>query len=295
MEWQVSQNYYESGLPYFDINGDGFPELTKYLGNSLTFYDGLQNWSIIWSLNAPNYDELLLWDLYEINGNKTALCLATLIINQVSTTVQAYSVFNNTPLWTSPEMEGYYSNVVITDLNRQDGDEILIGVNIWNESGANYTSRFYILNGETGNMDYQSILFSGYMYGPNVGDCDGDGVKEIFINIYEADNTSILYVFGYESPNKTVYNENTVSMMDAVYPNPANNQFSIPFTIKEPMNVIITLFDTNGRELDCIMNQSLNPGDYNPTVRLPQSESGVYFIRLQLGNTIQNRKLILLK
>jgi hypothetical protein len=295
MEWQVSQNYYELGLPYFDINEDGYPELTKYLGNTLTFYDGRQNWSIIWTLNAPDYDELILWDLYELNGNKTALCLATIIFNQVSTTVRAYAAFNNTPLWSSPVMDGYYSNVVINDLNGQEGEEILIGVNIWNESGADYSSRFYVLDGHTGYRAYESILFSGYMLGPYSGDCDGDGLNEIFVNIYQADNTSILYVFGYEAQNNAVLNEEIISITETVYPNPANNQCTIPFSLHEAANVKICLFDISGRELNCIMNQFLDPGEYNPTVNLPQSESGIFILRLQLGNRIQNRKLIFLK
>ncbi len=127
MDWQVSQHYYEIGVPYFDINEDGTPELTKYPGNTVTVFDGTQNWSIVWSITAAGYDELVLWDVYSVSGERKALCLAATLLDQVSTTVQMYDLYGETPVWSTSAFEGYYSNVVITDLNSSEGDEILPG------------------------------------------------------------------------------------------------------------------------------------------------------------------------
>ncbi|RKY51086.1 MAG: hypothetical protein DRP86_02465, partial [Candidatus Neomarinimicrobiota bacterium] len=47
----------------------------------------------------------------------------------------------------------------------------------------------------------QHSKFNGYMYGPYAGDLDGNGIKEILVNVYTADSTSTLSVFSYHGSN----------------------------------------------------------------------------------------------
>ena len=78
-EWAVVQDPYEIGNIYFDLNQDGYQELTKQLYNTVTVYNGTNSYEIIWSLVAANHDELILWDVIErYNGNDTvAVVMAT--------------------------------------------------------------------------------------------------------------------------------------------------------------------------------------------------------------------------
>ncbi|HDR05461.1 MAG TPA: hypothetical protein ENN84_09515, partial [Candidatus Marinimicrobia bacterium] len=183
LEWQVTQDYYEKGLPFFDINGDGTPELCKYWGNTVTFFDGTQDWAIIWELEAQGFDELLLWDFFQLDGQKKALCFANMIYEETSTTVRVYDLYSDTPLWQTRSLNGYYSYATITDLDKQSGDEILFGLNEYHSNTDSYTSRLYILDAATGSSQFVSETFGGYMIGPYAGDYDGDGFKEILINI----------------------------------------------------------------------------------------------------------------
>ena len=59
-EWQVDQNQYESGHLSFDINLDGYPELTKTLFNTVTIYNAVNNYQVDWSFLDEESDYLSL-------------------------------------------------------------------------------------------------------------------------------------------------------------------------------------------------------------------------------------------
>jgi len=295
MDWQVSQHYYEMGLPYFDITGDGTPELTKYLGNTVTIFDGTQNWAIVWSITASGYDELILWDLFSTESGQKALCLATTLFDQVSTSVQVYDIYGETPKWSTSSFEGYYSNVVITDLNGSEGSEILLGCNQWNESTARYSCRFYILNGETGSIDYESSSFNGYLKGPYAADLDGNGIQEILINVYTADSTSTLSVFSYHGSSSVKEVMPEEFSMDTAFPNPFNGTVTVPFTVPKPSELTFAIYDISGRMVYTTPSCHFSAGSHQYTLDFAKQSSGVYFIRLWSGKTFQEQKIVHIK
>ena len=82
------------------------------------------------------------------------------------------------------------------------------------------------------------------------------------------------------------------------YPNPFNPSTSIPFTLSQSTNVTVTVYDITGRQIKRITEGMLASGGHTVTWdSIDESgafvPSGVYFIRLRVGDQIQVRKMIL--
>jgi photosystem II stability/assembly factor-like uncharacterized protein len=79
------------------------------------------------------------------------------------------------------------------------------------------------------------------------------------------------------------------------HPNPFNPKTNINFDITEKDNVKLTIFDVLGREITILVNQQLQPGSYKVDWDASNYPSGVYFYKLEAGEFIQSKKMILIK
>lgn len=79
------------------------------------------------------------------------------------------------------------------------------------------------------------------------------------------------------------------------YPNPFNPSTTIAFDIPSAGVVSLTVFDLLGRQVTTLVNDHLQPGQYQTTWNATGMPSGVYLYRLQAGGFVQTRKLILQK
>jgi hypothetical protein len=303
-EWQVAQDYNERGILYFDFNEDGSFELTKFYLNWVTVYDGTENWSVMWNVNAPDHDELILWDLYDLDrdGDRTAVFLAN-DLDPATTRVQAYDLLSDTPLWETNDLEGYYSNIDTSDTDTDGEAELVLGVNIYNSTEETYTSRFYVI-GENGSTEYTSPVQQGYMVGPYTRDLEGDGVREILFNLYLTDTgTSTLHAWSSEF--NTVSEHPGVLPVDIElgpnYPNPFNPSTTIPVTLLKQADVEIKVYNVTGQEIATLMTGTLNAGLHTfrwdgRTSTGGKAASGVYFVEIHVGDNHRVRRpMVLMK
>ncbi len=79
------------------------------------------------------------------------------------------------------------------------------------------------------------------------------------------------------------------------YPNPFNPSTIIKFGIPERSNVQITIYDLLGSEVTTLLNQELDKGWYNLTFNANGFSSGFYIYRMQAGNYISTRKMLMIK
>jgi photosystem II stability/assembly factor-like uncharacterized protein len=79
------------------------------------------------------------------------------------------------------------------------------------------------------------------------------------------------------------------------YPNPFNPTTTISFQLKADSYVTLKVYDVLGREVRTLVNENLKPGSYETRFDGTGLASGVYMYRLQAGDFIQTRKLILLR
>jgi hypothetical protein len=80
------------------------------------------------------------------------------------------------------------------------------------------------------------------------------------------------------------------------YPNPFNPTTKINFSLPKDSRVTLTIFDISGREVSRLLNDEFKQADYY-TMQFNGSNlsSGVYFYRIQAGDFIESKKMMLVK
>jgi len=81
----------------------------------------------------------------------------------------------------------------------------------------------------------------------------------------------------------------------ANYPNPFNPSTIIKYQVPQTSLVTLRVFDILGREIAFLVNEEKPAGTYNIQWNASNMSSGVYFYRLNAGNFIDTKRMILLK
>ena len=79
------------------------------------------------------------------------------------------------------------------------------------------------------------------------------------------------------------------------YPNPFNPSTTIEFSLPASSQVSLMVYDLLGREVATLVNGRLDAGLHSMQFDGSQLTSGIYMYRLQAGDQVQTRKLMLIK
>ena len=79
------------------------------------------------------------------------------------------------------------------------------------------------------------------------------------------------------------------------YPNPFNPITNIKYQIQKTGLVTLKIYDITGREIKTLVNEIKQPGRYIVTFNGTEFASGVYFYRIQAGDFVQVKKMVLIK
>ncbi|HEX2961037.1 MAG TPA: phosphodiester glycosidase family protein [Ignavibacteriales bacterium] len=79
------------------------------------------------------------------------------------------------------------------------------------------------------------------------------------------------------------------------YPNPFNPSTIIEFSIMQEANTSLKVFDLLGREVAVLLNGRLNAGSHRAVWDASGVPSGIYFYRLQSGNFVETKKMMLVR
>ena len=79
------------------------------------------------------------------------------------------------------------------------------------------------------------------------------------------------------------------------YPNPFNPSTTISYQLPTQSNVTLKVFDVLGREVATLVNSVEQPGNKSVNFSANNLVSGVYYYRLQAGNFIETKKLVLVR
>ncbi len=104
--------------------------------------------------------------------------------------------------------------------------------------------------------------------------------------------TGIMPASGTEVPGKFELSQN--------YPNPFNPSTKFDFSLPKLTNVVIKIYDINGREIKTLVNEKMNAGKYKVDWNSVDNagakvSSGVYFYKINAGNFTETKKMILVK
>ena len=79
------------------------------------------------------------------------------------------------------------------------------------------------------------------------------------------------------------------------YPNPFNPSTSIKYSIINRQFVSLKIYDVLGTEIESLVNEEKNAGTYDVIWNAANIPSGNYYYRLQAGNFVETKKMLLLK
>lgn len=79
------------------------------------------------------------------------------------------------------------------------------------------------------------------------------------------------------------------------YPNPFNPVTSISYAVAFAQHVQLKVYDLIGNEIAVLVNETKSPGKYTVEFSSSNLASGTYFYRLQSGDFVQTKKMIILK
>ncbi len=105
--------------------------------------------------------------------------------------------------------------------------------------------------------------------------------------IWGIDSASLIDPVNNGSPNEYSLYQN--------YPNPFNPSTIIDYSVPEKSFIRLSVFNAIGQEVAILIQEEMEPGTYTITFNAANLPSGVYFYRLQSGNFIETRKMVLMK
>lgn len=79
------------------------------------------------------------------------------------------------------------------------------------------------------------------------------------------------------------------------YPNPFNPETNIKFSIPVSSFVTLKVYNNTGKEIATLVNEKLASASYEINWNASDLNSGIYFYRIQAGEFIQTRKMMLIK
>jgi hypothetical protein len=79
------------------------------------------------------------------------------------------------------------------------------------------------------------------------------------------------------------------------YPNPFNPSTLISFTIAQRSNVILSVFNILGEQVATLINETKEAGNYQVEFNASNLPSGMYVYRIEAGNFVSTKKMMLLK
>ena len=86
-----------------------------------------------------------------------------------------------------------------------------------------------------------------------------------------------------------------VFKLEQNYPNPFNPSTKIQFQIPAQSNVTMKVFNIVGQEVTTLVNENLKAGVHVVTFDASKLATGVYFYRIEAGNFVSVKKMVLLK
>jgi hypothetical protein len=213
----------------------------------------------------------------------------TVTLYDINTLSQAFSISN-------PDTSYLYN--VIPDVNGNGYPDVIMY-----KSSKNVTIRDL----KTGSIIYTYTAPTGGTCQPYaVGTTSGSNVLKLVIWKNNANYTGLTFVvisLGVAAPASVsaIPNDMPATLtLEQNYPNPFNPSTVIRYSINNPENVQITIYNSAGQSVRELVSSAQIIGEHSITWDGRDNfgmslSSGVYFYQIRAGNDLQARKMVLLK
>ena len=173
----------------------------------------------------------------------------------------------------------------------QDGDNDLVTLH------PNNGNKLW-LNDGSGNFTSLGIMFGSLRtLSIGCGDLDGDNDYEIVLGQLEGTGGNSIYFN--ETMIVGVYEKKGLEphtyMLHNNYPNPFNPSTTLSYSIPELGMVELIVYDVLGKEIAKLVNKEQQAGSYEVQFDASNLGSGIYFYRIQAGDFVEAKKMVLMK
>ncbi len=284
-------------------------------------------------LNNPiSYSSLLLGQFVEVKGTKTGTSTAKALrikiegnedieifgrvtainINSIELNGLVVFVNENTVYLNHANQTIGFSDLSVDQFVEvkmiRNVDSTLLALRIKIEDGMNFSkvSGFSgIVNGSaiqlpTGNyvINNQTIVIDNNYNVINASQLISGQQVIVWAAVDASSNKTALQIQSkLSSPTSVEESPVTVDMfvLEQNYPNPFNPSTTISFSIQTDQFVTLKVFNAIGEEITTLINQNLTRGTHSINFNADGLSSGFYIYRLESGNQVQVRKMMLLK
>jgi hypothetical protein len=266
---------------------------------------------------SPKYGSAIsIWNPFRHNYELAELSPKPFVCNNTIIDNMGYSsihIFQSTPLFMNNILKNKNSNS--RDFRFEHMFDARIGYNgieLYNNFIADTVALFKHCKDykSVNNIFHVDTLFKDSLYIlADSSNCIGKGIAEILSNgikytcpssdFYGNPRANSIDIGAVESqvvsinnseinlPNKFKLNQN--------YPNPFNPRTMIDWQIVKSDEVELTIYNVLGKKIAVLISKHMNPGTYTYYFDGSDLASGVYYYKLQSGNDVAVRKMILLR
>ncbi len=289
----ISTSYFIDGIYRSQDNGDTWEQLhPELVAITLAVNQNNHIFAGTWADFYRSNDEGHTWDLVQTpvqnpRGNH-------LLINSENHIFAELRRFPSSELFRSTD-DGLTWDILALGLDdttglRRHGFSINalyqdIGNNLW--AGTSEGVYFSPDNGETWQLENfgleESTVCSFDMNSKGMlfaGTC-GDGIFRTSESVVSIKSAKV------DRPNDFILEQN--------YPNPFNPSTTILYELPSRTHVILKIFNLVGQEVATLVDEVKSVGRYEVRLDAGGFASGIYFYRLQAGEFVETKKLLLLK
>jgi hypothetical protein len=185
------------------------------------------------------------------------------------------------------------TSVFSTDIDG-DGDQDVLSASMYDNKIAWYENTDGL-----GSFGEQQVITTSAYGATSVfsTDLDGDGDQDVLSASYGDDkiawyrNEVLSSISPWEYPQST---PSTPALLTN-YPNPFNPETTIAFNLTCAVQVRLTVFNISGQKVRELIDGPLLPGNHTILFDSSDLSSGVYFVQLEAGSIIEQRKILLIK
>ena len=126
------------------------------------------------------------------------------------------------------------------------------------------------------------------------------GTYSLVVSANGIASSAVSFTYGHQpdgeiiAQNTEMYSDITASSISrsSIYPNPANKETNIQFSLAKTSAINLKVFDMSGNDLREIFNGVMQGGDHSMKLNVGQFSKGVYFVRMTTENGFENLKLV---
>ena len=265
-----------------------------YDGNGHMLTRMMQGWNGQWD------NETLTTYTYDPNGNMMSYLIQTSANGQwTNYTIDNYTYDANGKMltdWLKAWTNGAWMNGVLTTYTIDpNGNMVNELIQEWlNGLWTKYRQSTFTYDAHGNELTGNNTMWSGSSWVPT------DYNFPLAVNGSTYDFTGYRIIVSWILANATDVTTDRSTIVKRYslsqnYPNPFNPSTTITFSVGTYSNTSLRVFDMLGREVATIVSEKLPAGTYTRQWNASNMSSGIYFYRLQAGNYLETKKLILLK